>query len=253
MRFQTAVIRAVWIVAVTAGAFHLQADTIAPAAYSLGWLNQVSNGVVTAPGSYAGLGYTMDATTNPQITFTIDPVNETDVNAGLTYDFEFIGPVGATIPVDFNTYLTYFATTSSQGQGASQLAWFHVSSQWGDSIFDQNAGPDAPGGPGPNVDGIFSANILSNTVYHVYMGVSGNGQGTQLPGTGRSFGTASDYFRIDPNFANAGDYTLALSDGILNAPPSSPTPEPATFGLIGMALCGAVFFKRRTSSGRVRS
>jgi hypothetical protein len=179
----------------------------------------------------------------------LNPRSEEDVNVTLVYDFELTGPAATTVPVNFYTNLSYFATTNSQGQGGIQVSSFDVASTFGDSIFSLRTGPNF----GPDFNGILSANLLSNVLYSVSISTSGNGATYDFLGnvspfaTGPSWGSASTYFQIDPSFANSSDYTLALSDGILNSPASgtSATPEPATFGLIGLALCGAALLRRR--------
>jgi hypothetical protein len=229
--------------AVAGGALQMQAGTVVPdAAYSMSYLygGWTAPGTQTVTGTYGD--FTLNSSNIPQVSFSLAAISEEDVRSSETTFIEITGPASTLIPVNFHATLDYFTTIASQGQGAPQWALFTVGD--GTPLITKIVGPgDA------NFDGVLSGNLLSNTVYAVEIEVSGNGANFDFLGNrvsnNISFGTASDYFGIDPNFANASDYTLSMSDGILNGPASAAAPEPASFTLIGLALCGAAFLRRK--------
>jgi hypothetical protein len=251
MRLRTATKRAAWIVAVlAAGALHLQAGSIVPDAfYNLDYLY----GSWSAPGTYQGPndgfgGFTLAATTNPQVSFNLDPRFPETVDSKMQFSFEVTGPVGQTVSISFYPNLQYFAATPGNGSasffvGGSPLPEDKILR----AVADDNLFP--------NFSGVMTADFMTNTVYPVGIAVGGYGDnwdnfGNPSPfATGSSSGSASVYLRADLG----SDYALVLSDGILNAPPSSTAPEPASCLLVGLAMCGVALLKRRATSGRARA
>jgi hypothetical protein len=70
--------------------------------------------------------------------------------------------------------------------------------------------------------------------------------------SGPSTAFADPFIEVDPNFANASNYQIIVSQGIGNGPAAaSSTPEPASFALVGIAL-GCVGLLRRKKVGTMR-
>jgi PEP-CTERM motif len=61
--------------------------------------------------------------------------------------------------------------------------------------------------------------------------------------SGPSTAFADPFIEVDPNFANASDYQIIVSQGIGNTPVSA-TPEPSSLAVVGVAL-GCVALVRR--------
>jgi hypothetical protein len=68
--------------------------------------------------------------------------------------------------------------------------------------------------------------------------------GAIASGGGIAIATADPYFTIDPSTPNAGQYTLAFSEGVVNALPSGMVPEPSTFVLLASSLIGLAVWRR---------
>jgi hypothetical protein len=69
--------------------------------------------------------------------------------------------------------------------------------------------------------------------------------------TGPSTAFADPFIEVDPNFANASDYSIVVSQGIGNTPVSA-TPEPSSLVLASVALgCVALLRQKKVRAPRV--
>ena len=86
-------------------------------------------------------------------------------------------------------------------------------------------------------------NVVSDVPFTVFLSVSAGTTGEGLVGNvvGQTEASASidPFFAIDPSFADAGLFTLIISDGISNTPPASVPGPIAGAGLPGLLLAGA--------------
>jgi hypothetical protein len=200
----------------------------------------------TTPGSYTLGGVTgvlfgfPDAVGQASVHGNKDAASGAD--AFLTYYFTVVGSTfGQTIPIDISGSLFASATTGP-ADSVSALAAISVTTALDyDSAEVQAASPA-------------NGTAFSSPVLHVnFYGGSQYLNFVQLHASASGYGgfaqaSADPYIYIDPSFANAASYSIAVSQGIGNSQASA-TPEPASFTLIGIAFCAAALLRRRKAVG----
>ena len=162
-------------------------------------------------------------------------------NASIKYYFQITGgSVGDAVPLLIATEL---ATAVSAPDGGSASASLFVHSASGGAIPDREIMVCSNGSCGA------SGSTFSGTL--ATTGFSGDDGDfivlDLIAGVGDSFGarsadaSADPWIYIDPTFAGASQYRIAVSDGVANA--ISAVPEPSTFALLALGL-GALSRRR---------
>jgi hypothetical protein len=156
---------------------------------------------------------------------------------GITYYIEYTGADGVTLPLRMAVAGDIEVSGSSNAltYGAADIEFD------GNQLWSPFCRADF-GCTNLSISQTFSFDILSNTQYQVRVSAGANVSKTGDGGAAHAF--ADPQFSLDPSFANANDFSLAISNGIGNELASS-APEPATFVGAGLAL--AVFIARRRS------
>jgi hypothetical protein len=223
----------------------LGAATVVPDAtyqITLG-LQDGSGFTYTIPGSYT-VGGIMgmlsgfpDAMSQTSVHGNKDAASGAD--AFLTYYFTVAGSTfGQTIPIDISGSLSASATTGP-ADSVSALAAISVTTALnGDGVEVQaasNGNGSASSSPVLHVDYYGGDQYQNYVILHTY--ASGYG--------GFATALADPYIYIDPSFTNASNYSIVVSQGIGNSPASATAPEPASFVLVGIALCTAGLLRRR--------
>lgn len=170
----------------------------------------------------------------------------------LVYSFIVTGgPDGVFVPVDISYSMGATASTNPGDDGGGNAAVLvDTYLDRASAVHTSNDGTGATGW-----GGFLGVNALSGidgySINTITIQVSAGSD------NGWAKADASTLIFIDPSFDNSAGYTIQLSDGVGNSA-SSAAPEPATFGLIGLTLCGAGFVRRRrgerrATSGRARA
>ena len=170
--------------------------------------------------------------------------------AVLQYDFAVTGGnVGDLVPVLLLAHLETFASNSDDANNANVAsANFFVRAlspvngvQNQDDAAASDCEPISCGQPHA-LDAELSLTLASGSVGRVFEQVLVAASVTQ---DGTAFGFIDPYIFVDPNFANAADYTITVADGIVNAPaPVSSVPEPRTWTLVLAGLVGLTATRR---------
>lgn len=245
---------------------------LTPASFSLigsgvtdfcgGSCNQTNEEVsLQQPGSiemafYSGLAEAFNGPPSPFVFARAGSNSSTDVvtSAAIGYSFEWVGPSGVVIPTDLDIVLSASDIGVSDHVGGAE-ANAEVTSASGAVVMGANVGCSVnagecevstqypvtgtklPCGPGTSVTcddsftGMLTANLDPNVEYFVLLNVGVNAN------RGNSGSASIDPFiHFAPGFADAGDYQLFLSDGILNEPNGggggSSVPEPSSLALL---------------------
>ena len=115
------------------------------------------------------------------------------------------------------------------------------------------------GNPGDQVPVLAATNLLATASPHSTASAELDLNGTQLIvvctdgscSSGSQFNgtvplfSADPYIFVDPTFPNASDYSIIVSDGVVNVPPAAATPLPATLPLFASGLGAFGLLARR--------
>ena len=174
----------------------------------------------------------------------------------LQYDFTVTGgSAGDLVPIEVLTSMFTDVTASddpnNSNSASASIALFGISGPGG-AIISNGPGVSACS-VSPNngdcfgeVDDVLELTLTSGAAGRVFLQIIVSASST-------SGGTASasidPYIFVDPQFANAGDYAITVSDGVANVPP---VPEPSAWALSLACLggLGAVRSRRRRSRRR---
>jgi len=170
--------------------------------------------------------------------------------ASLMYYVQVTGPASQYVFIDMDYALASSLQLSPNaiynGLGGYADANLYVEADGTD--FDSSClnqvGPDIDS-CSPNLNGTLLLDVETNTPFYVDLGASASSGGMGLPASA----SVDPYFYVDPTDADASDYQIVVSDGIVNAPigVESPTsvPEPFTLSLFGAGLAGTFAMRRR--------
>jgi len=202
-----------------------------------------------------GFGFGVEAFGLPEPSLfadvSVDPSTSGGSGAELTVYYEVVGPPGADVPVvvtgtlEAGTVMLTGATGDSVAQieradclntGCSITSGLANFAECSIGLCDQTVAGT-----------LLHFNVLSNTEFGLYFldGVTIQNTGSDLA-TG--FAAIDPVVSFDPNFSDAGEFQIFLSDGIGNGGTGGGTvPEPGTFALAGIALTAATILRRRQS------
>jgi len=161
--------------------------------------------------------------------------------AALVFYYEVVGPAAASVPV---------ILTGTVSASADAVAGAHASAQINPGTGFSNSGPrlavcaaTTPGcGSGTQqLTGSLSFSVAANSVQGVYLLSEINALAVA---SGSYSAFADPDLRIDPSFANAGQYSIVFSAGVV----PSVVPEPATVALLLPGLIGLALRVRRARS-----
>jgi hypothetical protein len=186
--------------------------------------------VVTDPIACSFGGATASVLLTPVATVMAEATNA-GAGSALEYYFEVVGgSVGDVVPVLVTTFLDTSAIGSVVAQAGIVIS---VGSNFqqvtactgGFSCFRP-----------PTFEGDLEVSARVGTVYRVNL----NASVALFSITGSGFAIADPYIHVDPSFAQAADYRIEVSPGVANA-----IPEPGTSALLGGAMTGLAWRRRR--------
>jgi hypothetical protein len=215
----------------------------------------------TASGSFmGGAAFASDQSVEPSVTSSaISKSNniDADSNAVLEYYFEVSGPSNTFVPVSIKGGVSTSGSADfgNSGAVATELihyvdtAAFSTAAQAGHPFFIGEQGcfgntaafcqPSSQSTPSAAFDEAIS--LLSNSPIEVFLEAS-----VIVPnGDAHVSASADPFIQIEPDFADAKDFSLSFSDGIVNI--SASVPEPATWVLmlVGVGALGGTLRARR--------
>jgi hypothetical protein len=172
--------------------------------------------------------------------------------ARLGYTFEIVGGApGAEVPLLFSTVL--FTSAASPDLALARITVgnlggpqfsgpsFHATEVACSGSPDACAIQNAPNSGFSGTFGITGVDGVVGTVNLVLEAGVGSVGGTAIA-------TADPFIFIDPTFADAGEFRIVLSDGVVNGlPPASGAPEPAAWAMLiaGFGMVGSTLRRRR--------
>ena len=196
-------------------------------------------------GSYTLGGTAGSALGGPDAASQASLLGNKDASSGadafLTYYFTVAGSTfGQIIPIDIAGSLFVSASTGITddiGAGASITVTTALNQDSASLQASSDTNGSASSSPLLHVDFYGGDQYLN----FVQLTAAASGYG----GSAQAF--ADPYIYVDPNYANASDYSIVVSQGIANTPVSA-TPEPSSLALAGVAL-GCVVLLRRKKAG----
>jgi len=204
-----------------------------------------SAGAGFAFGTIDGATHSLSASINAAVFSQIfGAVVNADAQVSLTYSVAVAGPPGVTVPIDVSA--TGRVSSQLNSEAFASLIITGTDSRISKSVLS-NDGINL-GGDNPPFNNQFTCcavpvNVVSDVPFTVFLSVSAGTTGEGLVGNvvGQTEASASidPFFAIDPGFADAGLFTLIISDGISNTPPASVPGPIAGAGLPGLLLAGA--------------
>lgn len=158
-------------------------------------------------------------------------VGSQGATAALSYQFEVVGGV-------FGTYVPVTITTNLHTLATNYGAYARITTDYSDKyVCSGDAG--LPACQGDTFTG--AINLMAQVGHAVNVDLIVSVSGSYYYG-GSAYASADPLIAIDPNFLNADNYSIEVSDGVANAlPPSAPEPTSwallvAGFGFVGTAL-----------------
>jgi hypothetical protein len=211
-----------------------------PSATSVTECTSVLGVVVDDPVSCSAGGGVAQATLSPFAGVSAQATAGSDMSAGgfaaLNYNFEVVGgQVGDVVPLLVTANLTTIANSVSDAFASITVT---TSLKTEEVVACTNEGPCTPG-----FFGSFGIAAQSGSASTIHLEVVA-GQVSSL-GPENSFASADPLIVIDPSFANAANYSIALSPGVANAVESA-VPEPKYVLVIGVFVGLAWAGRRRT-------
>jgi hypothetical protein len=163
--------------------------------------------------------------------------------ATVTYYFQVLGPPGDIVPILIATSLKAAGTHPSLGIGFATLS-IHTTAA-GDSVVAVCSNGTCGGGS--SFVGMLSTRARSGDLNTISMQVEGS-TGSSLTSGNSATASVDPFIFIDPSFAGASLYSIAVSPGVANA---AAVPEPASrvlvaLGALVLALAAAASRKRRS-------
>ena len=157
----------------------------------------------------------------------------------LSYSFEVVGGrAGNLVPLDIDALLETFAT--NLGRVFAEIGVHTSQGTASMTVCNTNECTDT------SFTGALHINTLSGEVGTLNLEVEAGASFGSSASTGSA--TADPRIYVDPGFANAGAYSIVVSDGVGNGP-VSPVPEPSTAALLTVGLAGLARLRRRRSVG----
>lgn len=173
----------------------------------------------------------------------------------LQYDFIVTGGTfGDAVPVDIASRMFAAVSPSPDPNNANSadasIALFRLSALGGNPVANDGlieacaVSPDV-GGCTSRYDGTTALAMKSGSAERLLLQII---LGASPPSGGTASAWIDPYIFIDPAFARAGDYRIAVSGGVGNAPPpSDAVPEPATWELMLAGFAGLGMVRRRAT------
>jgi len=215
-------------------------------------------------GSYADASIAVQPSVLLSANADAEGVDETDRSGAtaivaLQYDFAVTGgSVGDSVPVLVQSRLSTGVSESmdpnNSNIASASINLFGISGVGGAII---NNGPaDSACSASPDntdvgdcfggFDDELALTLTSGSAERVFLQIIVSASSTS---GGSASASIDPFIFVDPSFANAGDYTITVSDGVANV---SPVPEPSAWALSLAAVggLGAVRSRRRRQGGR---
>jgi len=184
----------------------------------------------------------MSLTLQADSSWSPDTYTGSSVQGEIAYFFTVSGPTtGVPVPILIDSKMTgSYQTTAHGSENISMRLQVNSAPQSASHVFACGGAGSLPTNvPCANWTGTQSA-ITSvgypNSIVMDYALSSNSG------GSADAFW--DPYIYIDPTFANASAYSISVSPGVGNVPTSA-SPEPASFLLVGPMLGLAIFLRRR--------
>lgn len=260
----TAFLLAIAIAATASSSAVAFADTFPPVFYSVGleFPVQVFQQELNTPGYLSGgfTGASGSGTTTASLStlpspFLFASFSGTGTGTGTSefigsesevlYYFEVLGPPGPPVPVS----IFAFGNTGSSGAGIG-VSEVIIELPGVSGIVTGEACSDSfdPTGCMSNRTSFNGTNdVLITPGVQVGVFVLAAVESFDNPGVSFAAAEVDPYIFIDPSFADASLYSIEVSPGVGNSPPTSPIPEPSTLALLGTGVLGLAGAARRKS------
>lgn len=157
-------------------------------------------------------------------------------------------PLDNLVPLDFEGFVSTSGKQINTGDGGGGTsASVGISSSDGTSIYNYATNPPESGNIAPvsqtaSAEWNAAVNSINGTAatnyYTISLGVSASADAAQNGSTNSASAYIDPMISIDSSFADASDYAIAYSPGIVTFPSTTPVPEPGSGPLLAGGLFG---------------